>query len=64
MPDFSPQPLREITGRNYFRPKSAPIGTGSVELTLSCGHHEFRKRSRDPGLRARCWACHTEALDV
>ena len=63
MADFSPQPLREIVVRNYYRHDSAPIGTGSVWLTLSCGHIECRKRSRDPGLRARCWACHMEAQD-
>jgi len=53
-------PLREIIARRYYHPESAPIGTGAVELTLVCGHSEFRKRSRDPGVQARCWLCHLD----
>lgn len=56
-------PLREITARHYYSPSSAPKGTGSVELTLECGHSEFRKRSAEPGRRARCWACYMDGLD-
>jgi len=55
-------PKREIVARRYYRPKGFPRYTGCVELTLECGHSEFRKRSRDPARTARCWNCHLEGL--
>ncbi len=62
MPDV--HPLREVIARHHYRLDGAPIGTGRTELTLSCGHLEFRKRSREPRLRARCWACHVDGPDT
>ncbi len=56
-------PLREIVARHYYRLKGARVGEGRSELTLSCGHLEFRKRSMEPTLRARCWACYVDGLD-
>ena len=56
-------PLRRITVRYHYEHKSAPAGTGSVELTLECGHAEFRKRSAEPKRQARCWACYMDGLD-
>lgn len=57
-------PLREIIARRYYRMPNAKIGTGSVELTLNCGHGEFRSRNKEPHVRARCWACHIDGLDT
>ncbi len=57
-------PLRRITVRYYYESKSAPTGTGSVELTLECAHAEFRKRSAEPKHQARCWACYLESLEA
>lgn len=62
-PLINKHPLRRITVRYYYEHPSAPTGTGSVELTLECGHAEFRKRSAEPGRRARCWACYIDGLD-
>lgn len=50
-------PLKKIIGREYYEPKSAPIGTGSVALSLECGHTERRKASQEPDYRARCLQC-------
>lgn len=55
-------PLREIVARKYYRTAGAKLGSGSVELSLSCGHTEFRKRSGEPHVRARCWDCHMDGL--
>lgn len=56
MPDET-FPLRAITDRRYYHPKNATAGTGSVELTLECGHKIRKKRSAEPRRFARCEDC-------
>jgi len=51
------KPLRQIVKRERYFPMSAPTGTGSVMLTLECGHEVHCKQSKEPKYRARCWYC-------
>lgn len=56
-PDY---PMRRITERRYYTPQYASHGTGSVELTLDCGHKVRRKRSSEPRRQCRCQECYAD----
>lgn len=58
MPDGPTMLLKKISDRRYYEPKSAPHGTGSVELSLECGHKIHRKQSAEPRYQARCQYCY------
>ncbi len=51
-------PMKQIVDRRYYAPKHAAPGTGSVELTLECGHKIHRKRSDEPRYQCRCEPCY------
>lgn len=51
-------PMRKIVDRRYYEPKYAPANTGSVELTLECGHKIRRKQSSEPRHQCRCEDCY------
>ena len=58
MSDDPTIPMKKIVDRRYYEPKSAPHGTGSVELTLECGHKVRRKQSAEPRYQVRCEDCY------
>lgn len=51
-------PLREIVQREYVAPKYCRAGTGTVILTLSCGHRVRRPISAEPRKAVRCEDCY------
>ncbi len=51
-------PMRQITDRRYFEPAGARPNTGSVELTLECGHKTKRRQSSEPVSQCRCEQCY------
>ena len=57
------KPLRGIVKRQWYSPASAPHGTGSVMLTLKCGHEVHCKQSKEPKRRARCYHCPDKEKD-
>ncbi len=57
-------PLREIVGRDYYRPTNLPrYASSSVIITLSCGHEKRFKGSCEPRKRARCNQCENDAYN-
>lgn len=51
------RPLKPIVKREYYRHPFTPKGSGSVFLTLECGHMVRRKCSEEPKRQARCLQC-------
>ncbi len=51
-------PFRRIIGSRFLTGYSGcNRGAGSVRLDLECGHTTYRKASKAPRRRARCWEC-------
>lgn len=57
--DGRKDPLRTIVGVKRQWSHLFHGGWG-LTLTLECGHKVFRKGSREPKSRARCWECGQE----
>jgi len=57
-------PFRRVMRLEYYQADSCPSGGSTVAVKLSCGHTIYRKGSKAPRVRARCWRCGYNAKDL
>ncbi len=52
---------RPIVSLEFYHLSSAPRGTGSYRLVLSCGHEKHCKASKVPKHHAFCFECRSQS---